>query len=118
MNQKCALCKSLLRGEVLSIMNGFTWFGITNVPREIGRSIERSFGVRVSRVSKDFTSRYGQSGFYFEYRLNRTEHNIAGILKMEAYVNKIEGKPYSPPVKRGPKLITLPHKKLVQKKLF
>ena len=117
MNQKCALCKSLLRGEVLSIMNGFSWFGITNIPREIGRSIERPFGVTVSRVSKDFTSRYGQGGFYFEYRLNRTERNKEGILKMEAYVKEIEGKPYSPLVKRGPKLIT-PKKKLVQKELF
>ena len=117
MNQKCALCKSLLRGEVLSIMNGFSWFGITNIPREIGRSIERSFGVTVSRVSKGFTSKYGQGGFYFEYRLNRTERNIKGILEMESYVKEIEGKPYSPPVKRGPKLIT-PQKKLVQKELF
>ena len=117
MNQKCALVKSLLRGEVLSIMNGFHWFGITNIPREIGRSVERSFGVRVSRVSRDFISKYGQAGYYFEYRLNRTEQNKDGVLKMEAYVKEIEGKPYSPPVKRGPKLIT-PQRRLVQKELF
>lgn len=103
MNQKAALCKSLLKGEVLSIMVGFKWFGITNVPREIGRSVERAFGVQVSRTSKDFTSRYGQPGSYFEYRLNRTPHNKEGIEKMEAYIKEIEGKEFNPPVKRGPK---------------
>lgn len=116
MNAKCALIKSLLRGEVLSIMNCFQWFGITNCPREIGRCVERPFKVIVSRVKKDFISRYGQGGFYFEYRLNRTEQNKEGILKMEVYVKNIEGKPYSPPVNRGPKLI-IP-KRFVQKELF
>ena len=97
------MAKSLLRGEVLSIMNCFKWFGVTNCPREIGRSIEREFGVEVSRVKKDFISRYGQSGYYYEYRLNRTEHNKNGISKMEAYIKQIDGKEYSTIVNRGPK---------------
>ena len=106
MNQKCALCKSLLKGEVVSIMNGFKWFGITNTPREIGRSIERSFGVKVSRVKKNSTTRYGEPSYYFEYRLNRIPMNATGIAKMEAYVNQIEGKPFAPKVKCGRKTVT------------
>lgn len=103
MNQKAAICKSLLKGEVLSIMNGFKWFGVTNTPREIGRSVERAFNVRVSRVSKEFTSRYGQPGNYTEYRLNRVPDNAEGILLMEAYVREQEQSEFKSIVKRGAK---------------
>ena len=105
MNQKCAIVKSLLKGEVLSIMNGFKWFGCTNIPREIGRSIEREFGVEVSRVRREAESRYNQPVSYYEYRLNRTDHNKDGIAKMEAYVTEIEQAAFNPPVKRGRKII-------------
>lgn len=105
MNQKCAIIKSLLDGKVLSIMNGFHWFGCTNIPREIGRSVEREFNVEVSRINVEAKSRYGQSCNYTQYRLNRTDYNAPGILLMEKYVESVENKPYSPPVKRGPKII-------------
>lgn len=91
MTSKAALCLALLRGEVVSIKTGFKDFGITNIPREIGRSIEREedggFGVEVSRTEKKGKSRYGQPVTWIEYRLNRTEYNKAGIEKMIAYVN-------------------------------
>lgn len=103
MTQKAAIAKSLLKGEVLSIMNGFRWFGCTNIPREIGRSIEREFGVQVSRTRKEGTSRYEQPVSYFEYRLNRTEYNKEGITKMEAYVSEIQGDDFKSIVKSGPK---------------
>ena len=105
MNQKCAIIKSLLDGKVLSIMNGFQWFGCTNIPREVGRSVEREFNVKVSRINVETTSRYGQSCNYTQYRLNRTDYNAPGVLLMEMYVESIEKRPYSPPVKRGPKII-------------
>jgi len=105
MNQKAAICKSLLKGEVLSIMNGFKWFGCTNIPREIGRAIEREFDVQVSRVRKDGESRYKQPVSYFEYRLNRTDYNKPGIEKMEEYVRTIEQSEFKSIVKRGPKII-------------
>lgn len=85
MTQVAAIAQSLLRGEVLSIMTGFKLFACSNLPREISRSIEAKFGVEVSRTRKDFTSQYGQPGFYFEYRLNRTEYNEKGIELMKAY---------------------------------
>jgi len=105
MNQKAAICKSLLKGEVLSIMNGFKWFGCTNIPREIGRSVEREFDVEVSRVQREGKSRYKQAVYYTEYRLNRTEHNKEGIAKMEAYVREIEQSEFVSIVKRGRKTI-------------
>lgn len=105
MNQKCAIIKSLLKGEVLSIMNGFKWFGCTNIPREIGRSVERPFGVIVSRVSKDGNSRYGQPVHYTQYRLNNTENNKIGRQKMIEYVSEIEQAEFKSIVKRGAKKI-------------
>lgn len=103
MNQKAAICKSLLKGEVLSIMNGFKWFGCTNIPREIGRSVEREFGVEVSRIQKEGHSRYGQPVHYFEYRLNNTTQNQEGRKKMIAYVSEIEQSEFQSIVKRGAK---------------
>ena len=88
MTQIAAIAKALLDGEVLSIMNGFKKFACTNIPREISRSIEQKFDVEVSRVKKDFVSEYGEPGFYYQYRLNRTEFNADGIAKMEAYVKE------------------------------
>lgn len=86
MTSKAALAKALLDGKVVNIMNGFKLFGITNVPREIGRSIERAFDVEVSRTPRDGETRYGQSCNWVDYRLNRTEYNQEGIKKMKEYV--------------------------------
>ncbi len=105
MNQIAAMSKALLKGEVLSVMNCFKWFGITNCAREIGRAIERKFGVEVSKLRKESKTRYGGYCSYFEYRLNRTEYNKPGIEKMENYVREIEQSEFKSIVKRGPKTI-------------
>lgn len=88
MNQTAAIAAALLRGEVISIMTAFKMFGCTNAPREIGRSIERKFGVQVSKTPTNFKSKYGKEGVYFRYRLNRTDYNKEGIQKMLEYVKK------------------------------
>jgi hypothetical protein len=88
MTQKAALCKALLEGEVLSIMTGFKTLGITNVPREIGRSVEREFGVTVSRTPKKGKTKYGTPCNYVEYHLNKTNYNKPGIQKMREYLKK------------------------------
>lgn len=88
MTQTAAIAKALLDGQVLSIMNGFKLFSCTNIPREISRSIEKKFGVEVSRNKVEFTSKYGHPGVYYRYRLNRTEQNMNGIIKMERYVEE------------------------------
>lgn len=88
MNSKAALCKALLDGRVLNIKNGFDLLGITNIPREIGRSVERAFGVQVSRTPKEGQSRYHQKCVWVDYRLNNTEYNKEGIKKMREYISK------------------------------
>lgn len=94
MNQKAALCDALIRGKVLNIKNGFYLFGITNVPREIGRSVERSFDVRVSRKQMEGQSRYGLPCIWVDYFLEPSDENKEGIKKMMDYVkaNKHEPK--------------------------
>jgi hypothetical protein len=94
MTQTAAIALALLKGEVISIKTAFNQFGCTNAPREIGRSIERKFGVVVSKTPVKFKSRYGKSGVYFQYRLNRTKYNQDGIRKMVEYVEShMEGNP-------------------------
>lgn len=108
MTAKAALCIALLKGEVVSIMTGFEDFSITNIPREIGRQIERlpsigkrkqdnfGFGVIVSRIEKSGVSRYGVQTKWIEYRLNRAEYNSEGIERMKLYVRE-ELKNHPPP---------------------
>ena len=93
MTQIAALCKSLLSGEVVSIKNAYLDYGISNIAREIGRSIERKFGVIVSRTPKKGKSRYGVPVTWFEYRLNQTSHNQKGITEMAKYVMRNNGNP-------------------------
>ncbi len=89
MNQTAAISQALLAGETISIKTAFEQFGCTNAPREIGRSIERKFGVVVSKNPTPFTSRYGKSGVYYQYRLNPLiESNQPGIEKMREYIKK------------------------------
>lgn len=93
MTAKAAICKSLLFGEVISIKTGFTDFGVTNIPREIPRAIERPFDVKVSRTRMTGKSRWSVPVSWTNYRLNMTEYNFAGVKKMVEYVLKQEGTP-------------------------
>lgn len=111
MTQTAAIANALLNGEVLSIMNGFRLFSCTNLPREISRSIEQKFGVQVSRARVEFTSKYGQKGTYFRYRLNKTDYNMNGIIKMMRYVE--ENAP-----RYEPKHSTISQTKVKQQNLF
>jgi len=105
MTQTCKLAKSLLSGEVISILTGFQRFFITNVPREVGRSIERKFNVKLDKKQINFKNHDGESGYYFEYRLLHNEENAPGIERMEAYVRQIEQSEFKSLVRRGPKTI-------------
>lgn len=86
MTQKAAIGLALLKGEALSIMDAFQLFLCTNLPREISRSIEQEFDLVVSREKVIFKSKYGQPGFYYRYRLNKTEYNKPGIEKLKSYI--------------------------------
>ena len=106
MNAKTALIKALLDGRVLNIKNVFETIGLTNCPREISRMVEKPFGVVVSRVDMNGTSRYGSPVSWVNYRLNSTPMNKPGIQKMREYLAEHWGNPKSEP------------KKLIQQDLF
>lgn len=88
MTSKAALCLHLLKGEVINIGTGFRLLGITNVPREIGRSVERAFDIHVSRSHQEGKSRYNVPCTWVNYRLNKTDYNYPGIEKMKDYVRE------------------------------
>lgn len=73
------------------MMDGFRKFRITNLSREISRSIEQKFGVEVSKDQVDFELDCGLPGWYYRYRLNQTEANMAGIQAMRLYVEQNGG---------------------------
>jgi hypothetical protein len=104
-NQITRIGKALLNGEVLSILTGFQRFCVTNLPREIGRSIERKFGIKCERKQIDIETQDGETGYYFEYRLLYTEENKEGIQRMKDYIKQIEGEDFNPKVHRGRKII-------------
>lgn len=107
MTQVAAICAALLRGEVLSIMTGFKQFACSNLPRELSRSVEQKFNVRVSRIKKVFVSQYGQPGFYYQYRLNKdAPENQEGIKLMREYVAEQTG---SMPEKLSNKTVVRQH---------
>lgn len=88
MTQKAAICKALLEGQTLSIMNGFNYFSCTNIPREIGRSIERKFNVEVDRQRKVGKSKYGMPCTWFEYSFSKSKNSPEAIEKMKEYIKK------------------------------
>lgn len=88
MNATCALAMALLQGRVLTIKTAFTDFSISNLPREIGRSIERKFGVFVTKVKKKGKSKYGVECWWYEYRLATVDYNVEGRKRMFEYVQK------------------------------
>ena len=86
MNHTSVICEALIRGEVLSIMDGFKKYKITNIPREMGRLIKRRFKVEIDARQIDFKYEDGRPGHYFTYRLWDTPGNRAGIKAMKKYV--------------------------------
>lgn len=86
MNAIAAISAAFLRGEVLTIKTAFKDFGITNLPREVSRSVEKKFGVKLARVEKSGKTRFGIPCYWFEYRLPTTEYNARGRERMVDYV--------------------------------
>lgn len=96
MNATAAISKAFLDGKVLSIKTGFRDFGVTNLPREVSRLIEKRFGVQLARVPKAGKTKYDVPCRWFEYRLPKTEYNKDGIERMREYVGKHFGQVAKP----------------------
>jgi hypothetical protein len=86
MTAKCALIQHLLSGKVINIKNCFELIGLTNAPREISRSVEKPFGIIVTRIPRTGKSRYGQPCTWYDYKLERTNENFEGIQKAAQYI--------------------------------
>lgn len=99
MNAIVAISQAFLRGEILTIKTAFRDFGVSNLPREVGRSIERKFEVRISKLRKRGKTRFGLYVSFFQYRLNRDDPaNRKGINAMIKYIQDNGGELL--PVKR------------------
>lgn len=85
MNAIAAISLAFLKGDVLTIKTAFRDYGISNLPRECGRSIERKFGVKLAKVKREGKSRYGIPCYWYEYRLPKVPYNVPGIQKMVDY---------------------------------
>lgn len=94
MTAKAAIAQAFLKGEILSIKTAFKLFGVTNLPREVSRQIEKPFGVVISRVQREGKTKYGIPCSWFEYRLNPLiDGNKEGMEKMKAYVEEQSATP-------------------------
>jgi len=88
MNATFALATAFIQGRVLTIKTAFTEFGVTNLPRECGRLIERKFGVQLTRVKREGKSKYGVPCYWYEYRLPNTLYNSEGRQRIIEYLKK------------------------------
>jgi hypothetical protein len=86
MNATAAIAKSLLAGHTLNIKSAFRLFGVTNLPREIGRLIERRFHIRVNRQWHCGLTRYNIPCNWVDYSLKRDKLPKAKLLAMREYI--------------------------------
>lgn len=65
--RQTSLINHLIKGKKLSIYNAFTKFGISNISREVGRLIEKPFGIELKREKKVGKTQDGEPCYWFEY---------------------------------------------------
>ena len=83
MTRQQALATYLLTGKPVSIKNGYNYFGISNISREVIRLIEKPFGVQLTRTKKEGKTKYGTYCTWLEYILLPTKLNAKGINAMK-----------------------------------
>jgi len=86
---RCAIALALLKGDILSIADGFSKFSVSNIPRELGRSFihpKTGFGVAIAKTECVGTSSYGIPSRWFQYRLIKAPYNQPAIKKMKLYI--------------------------------
>lgn len=88
MNATAHIAEAFLKGRVLSIKKGFRLFGVTNMPREVGRLIERRFKIKVNRTWKAGFTRYNIPCSWIDYRLVPTKRNLPARKRMRKYINE------------------------------
>ena len=87
MNKKSVLIKSLLNGETINVSNSIRLTSYSNPAREIPRSIEKPFEVKVKRTKIEEKDKHGNYTMHYNYRLYKTKENMTGIKKMREYIS-------------------------------
>jgi hypothetical protein len=72
MTQKQAIFNALLSGEVLTTLKGVKEFGTVKLPTRIDE-LELKHKFYCNRKLIKFKTRYGTSGYYFEYQMRSTD---------------------------------------------
>jgi len=68
MTRQQAMARHLLSaGGKLSIKNGYNYFGISNISREVRRLLEIPFGIELKREWKKGKTKYGTKCEWLEY---------------------------------------------------
>jgi len=92
MTRQQALATYLLTGKPVSIKNGYNYFGISNISREVIRLIEKPFGVTLTRTKKEGKTKYGSYCNWIEYSLMPNKLNAAGIKKLKKLIQESQKK--------------------------
>lgn len=72
MTQKQAITKAVFSGKTLTTLEAVAMFGTVKLPTRIAE-IEEKYGIILERKSVKFKTRYGTSGVYLQYKLNRKQ---------------------------------------------
>lgn len=82
MTRQEALLTHLKTGGKLSIKTAYTYFGVSNISREVRRLVEKPFDIELIREKKHGKTKYGSPCVWYEYTASKsTQKKIAGILK-------------------------------------
>ena len=68
-----AMLKHLLTGKPINIKTSYIQFGFSNPAREVARKIEKPFDLELIRTLRKFKSKYGITGYYFDYNLAKSD---------------------------------------------
>jgi hypothetical protein len=87
MNKKTALIKSLLKGDVINVLNSIKLTGYSNPAREMTREIEKPFCCSVTRIKRESVDQFGNYVMWYDYKLDKKKpENREGIKKMLNYI--------------------------------
>ena len=72
-NSTKAMLTHLLTGKPINIKTSYLQFGFSNPAREVSRKIEQKFDLTLIRTKKKFKSKYGITGYYYDYNLSKSD---------------------------------------------
>lgn len=73
MTQAQAITKAVFAGKTLTTLEAVSMFGTVKLPTRIAE-IEEKYDIVLDRENVMFKTRYGTSGRYTKYRLNRKKY--------------------------------------------